>query len=39
MKIWNKATGAIVYDNQLGASDADDPTTPVGSGSAITIQK
>lgn len=39
MKIWNKATGAVVYDNQLGASDADDPTTPVGSGSAITIQK
>lgn len=39
MKIWNKATGAIVYDNQLGASDADDPTTPVGSGSTITIQK
>ena len=39
MKIWNKATGAIVYDNQLGASDAADPTTPVGSGSAITIQK
>ncbi len=39
MKIWNKATGAIVYDNQLGASDADDPTTPVGSGSAITIRK
>lgn len=39
MKIWNKNTGAIVYDNQLGASDADDPTTPVGSGSVITIQK
>ncbi len=39
MKIWNKATGAIVYDNQLGASDADNPTAPVGSGSAITIKK
>ncbi len=39
MKIWNKSTGALVYDNQLGASDADDPTAPVGSGSAITIQK
>lgn len=39
IKIWNKVTGVIVYDNQLGASDADDPTTPVGSGSAITIQK
>lgn len=39
MKIWNKATGAIIYDNQFGASDADDPLTPVGPGSSITIQK
>jgi hypothetical protein len=21
IKVWNKATGAIVYDNKLGASD------------------
>ncbi|HEU4712509.1 MAG TPA: M36 family metallopeptidase [Pyrinomonadaceae bacterium] len=39
MKIQNKTSGAVVYDNQLGASDADDPTTPVGAGSVITIQK
>jgi hypothetical protein len=37
MKIWNKTTGAIVYDSQMGASDAADPTLPVGSGSSITI--
>ncbi len=37
MKIFNKNTGAIIYDNQPGASDAADPITPVGSGSTITI--
>src|SRR5439155_21178078 len=26
IKIWNKATGAIVYDNQIGADDGADPT-------------
>jgi hypothetical protein len=39
LKIWRKTTGVIVYDNQMGASDADDPVTPVGSGSSITIKK
>jgi hypothetical protein len=39
IKIWNKISGVIVFDNELGASDAADPTTPVGSGSSITIQK
>lgn len=39
LKIWNKATGAIVFDNQMGASDAANPTAAVGSGSSIVIQK
>ncbi len=38
IKIWDKATNAVVYDNQLGAGDYDDPTTALGSGS-ITIHK
>lgn len=38
IKIWNKTTGAVVYDTQMGASDAADPTTQLGSGNVI-IQK
>ncbi len=37
MKIWNKNTGQVYYDNQPGSSDADDPTTPVGENSIIVI--
>jgi hypothetical protein len=36
IKIWD-ASGAIVYDNQLGASDTADPVTRLGGGS-IQIQ-
>ena len=39
IKIWKKATSAIVFDNQMGASDTADPTTPVGNGSSIVIRK
>jgi hypothetical protein len=39
LKIWNKTTGAVVFDTQRGASDAADPTTPVGEGSSIVIQR
>jgi hypothetical protein len=39
IKIWKKLTGAIVYDNQMGAPDNADPTTPVGTGSSIVIQQ
>ncbi len=39
IKIWNKSTGAIVYDNQMGAPDNADPVIPVGSGSSIVIQQ
>jgi hypothetical protein len=30
MKIYNKNNGAIIYDNQPGASDAADPVVAVG---------
>ncbi len=33
IKIWNKASGAVVYDNQVNADDAADPTTVIGGGS------
>jgi hypothetical protein len=38
IKIWDKATGKVVYDNQMGAADDADATTAIGSGS-IVIQK
>ena len=38
MKIWDKASAALVYDNQLGASDEDTPSTVLGGGS-IAIHK
>ena len=38
IKIWDKATDSVVYDNQLDALDTDDPTTAIGGGS-IAIQK
>jgi hypothetical protein len=39
IKIWNKITGVVVFDTQMGASDAADPTTPVADGGNIIIQK
>jgi hypothetical protein len=36
MKIWDAATGAIVYDNQLGQGDTASLTTAIAGGS-ITI--
>ena len=35
MKIWTTATGAIVYDNQLGGLDNADATTVLGGGSIV----
>ncbi len=35
IKIFDLATGAIVYDNMRGASDTADPVTALGSGSII----
>ena len=39
IKIWNKATGAVVYDTQMGAPDGAEPTMVVGEGSSIVIQQ
>lgn len=33
IKIWDRATGEVVYDNELGADDDSDPTTVLGGGS------
>jgi hypothetical protein len=38
MKIWDKATGTIVYDNQMDADDTESPTMAIGAGQ-ILIQK
>ena len=35
IKIWDKATDEIIYDNQVGASDNEDPTTALGGGSIV----
>ena len=35
IKIWDKATENIIYDNQLGALDTKDPTTVLGGGSIV----
>ncbi len=35
IRIWNRTTSALVYDNQLGAPTTADPTTLLGGGSII----
>ncbi len=35
IKIWDKVTGNIIYDNQTGASDLEDPTTVLGGGNIV----
>lgn len=35
IKIWDKASGEIVYDNQIGASEDAEPTTAIGGGSIV----
>jgi hypothetical protein len=37
MKIFNKTTNAVYYDNQPGAGDAANPVMPVGANSTIVI--
>ncbi len=37
MKIYNKTTGAVIYDNQQGASDAALPTHAVGANNVVVI--
>ena len=38
MKIYNRNTGYVYYDNQPGINDASDPVTVVGVNSSIVIQ-
>ena len=38
MKIYNKNTGQVYYDNQPGASDAANPIAAVGLNSSVVIQ-
>jgi hypothetical protein len=35
LKIWNRATGAVIYDNQPGAPDEADATRPTTSATTI----
>jgi len=35
IKIWDMATGEVIYDNQPGESDTADPTTAIGGGSIV----
>ncbi len=39
LKIWDKTTGAIVFDNKMNAPDTDDPTTVLGGGSIVVHKK
>jgi len=35
IKIWDKVTAEVIYDNQLGASDNATPTTAIQGGSIV----
>ena len=35
IKIWSKDNGGVIYDNQMGGGDADNPTTALGGGSVV----
>ena len=35
LKVWDKDTDEIVYDNQMGDSDDGNPTTVIGGGSIV----
>ncbi len=35
IKIWDKATGIVIYDNMVGAADDVNPTTAIGGGSIV----
>jgi hypothetical protein len=39
IKIWDKATDQLVYDNQLNAPDTSDPITVIGGGSIVIHTK
>jgi hypothetical protein len=35
IRIWDKVTGVVIYDNKLGAPDDADPTMALGGGSIV----
>ena len=35
IKIWSKDNGGVIYDNQMGGGDGDEPTTALGGGSIV----
>jgi hypothetical protein len=35
VQIWLTSTGALIYDNQPGAPNGADPTTPIGGGKTV----
>jgi hypothetical protein len=35
IKIWDRATDQVVYDNQMDADDDAEPTTAIGGGSIV----
>jgi hypothetical protein len=35
IKIWDKGTGNVIYDNQMGAGDTADPNTAIAGGSIV----
>lgn len=35
IKIWDKDTGEVIYDNQMGDEEDADPTTELGGGSIV----
>ena len=35
IKIWDKATGNVIYDNQMSAADNADATQPLAGGSIV----
>jgi hypothetical protein len=39
LKIWEKVTGLVIYDNEPGRSEAADPITPVGDANSTVIIK
>ena len=39
IKIWDRATGAVVYDNQMRAADDAEATTAIGGGSIVVHTK
>ena len=39
IKIWDKSTDTVIYDNQIGDEDNDDPTTEIAGGQIVIHKK